>query len=69
MRMADGGPTLTAYLILCLCSSGASGFITLGTGEASGGHGGDIWIRVGTGQADDGGDVIISGQWPTRLLI
>lgn len=44
-------------------SSGASGFITLGTGEASGGQGGDIWVRVGTGEADDGGDVIISGTW------
>jgi len=33
----------------------------MATGEAFGGHGGDVWLRVGTGHADDGGDVIISG--------
>ncbi len=33
----------------------------MGTGEGTGGAGGDIWLRVGRGHADDGGNILISG--------
>ena len=40
--------------------------ITLGTGESTAGHGGDVRLVVGKGTSGDGGDIILTAGETTR---